>query len=157
MRTGLCTGPSHAEPVYLPVTPEHWYFHKSGRSTGKPVTPCRTCVNWKKLINKGGPHGLVAAAMVVPWARELVERCDGLYRVQRLHGIGETTLRAIVNGDNPHVQKRTAQRILVALASQRSADRRNGHASERYNGKLRAAGDREKLINSHMEREYGLA
>ena len=71
-------------------------------------------------------HGVVPLVSVQEHALELLERCGGFYIVERVHGINNTTLRPIVNGDHANVQLRTVQRVLAALVEQRKIDRRNG-------------------------------
>jgi hypothetical protein len=127
----MCSGPSHAEPVTLPLDAEHWYFHRSGVSKGKPVTPCRQCMNWKKLIKREGPHGWVPVTMVAPYVHELVDRCGSIYRARLAHGFAEDTLRQVLLGNREKMQKRTAARVLVALREQRLHDRKNG-TSKRF-------------------------
>lgn len=131
--TKLCTGPAHAEPTELPLTAEHWYFHHTGLYAGKPTSRCRLCTNWAKLIDKRGPHGLVPAEQVERYARELVNRCGSLDETARRHRVHPTTLRGILEGVQPTVRKRTAERLLRGLAEQRKQDRLRGAASARHN------------------------
>src|SRR5262249_4188412 len=69
----LCSGPAPPEPTRLPIDRQHWNFHQSGRYQGKPVARCKACQNWAKLVHKDGPHGLTAAATVLPYLKELLE------------------------------------------------------------------------------------
>ena len=123
MKAKLCKGPAHANPVWLPLDHEHWSFHLSGRRAGKPFTHCKLC---RRLESIDRWHGLVPAAEVLPWLSELISRCDGVLGVHATHGIAKTTLYKLASGEHSRVQKRTAQRILSALAEQRKFDRRNG-------------------------------
>jgi|SRR5215831_7104651 len=143
----VCTGPAHSGPTRLPVTEEHWHFHRSGPKAGQPVARCKLCTNWTKLLKKDGPHGFVK---VTPQLRlltkELADRCDGHYAVERLHGIRGDTVLMIITGDKQQIQKKTATRLLSALSEQRKEDRRNG-ASARFNTakKIQAAKE-ERLL-----------
>jgi len=142
----LCSGPAHAEPTRLPIDHQHWNFHKSGRYQGKPVSRCKACQNWAKLVHKDGPHGLTAAAAVLPYLKELLERCGSYDQMERRYRINETTTRDLLTGVQARVQKKTAQRILAALAEQRKLDR-NGHAmTDRYRSKLVANAVRDKKM-----------
>ena len=148
MKTGLCTGPSHAEPVYLPLDNEYWYFHKSGASKGKPLTPCRACANWNKLVKKDGPHGLVTIGRPqFQLVAELLDRCGNAEAAGRKYGLRAETLRTLGRAREPvRVQKRTIQRILLALAEQRRHDRVNGGTSERYRSRRMREAVRDRLI-----------
>jgi len=59
-------------------------------------------------------------------AKELIDRCDGCHNVELWHGIRGETIRVISTGEQKSVQKKTAARLLTALAEQRKEDRRNG-------------------------------
>lgn len=144
----LCTGPAHAEPTWLPLTPEHWNFHRTGRDAGKPVARCRRCTNWSKLRDKDGPHGLIAPDVLLPLLRELVERCEGVYGVERAHGLRAVTLQNILEGTHTRVQKRTAAKVIAALAEQRRRDRRDG-LSPTFVTALKARVENERRIETH--------
>ena len=134
----VCTGPAHPSPALLPLTPEYWYFHRSGDRSGRPTNRCRLCTNWNKLIGKDGPHGLTPVTKTLrQLTKELADRCGSYGAVFRLHGVREETIRLIVIGHTERIQKRTAARILQALSEQRKYDRRNG-SSERFNEARRA-------------------
>jgi len=151
-RTKLCTGPSHPRPVYLPVTSEHWHFHKSGEYAGKPLARCKACTNWSKLQKKEGPHGLVTLTLPqLLLVRELVDRHGGTIPAAHAVGMSPTKLRAIITAaESVRVQKRTIQRLLAALVERRKHDRENG-ASKRYRKVLtyRAGQD------ARLKRDYG--
>lgn len=151
--TKLCRGPSHAEPARLPLDARHWHFNRSGARAGLPLARCKQCQNWGKLLVKEGPHGVVAAEPVRAYGRELVERVGSYDRVEALYGIGRTTLQPIVSGERPSVQRRTAQRVLTALATQRRTDRLSAATSKRYLRTHRVSGERTRLI----ERLQGFA
>lgn len=131
-RSRVCHGPTHDQPTLLPETPEYWYYHKSGRSQGKPLTPCRACSNWPKLIRKDGPHGYVPYTEVLPWLTELVWRCGGIRPAERASGIPSSTLQKLLGNQNRRVLKITATRILGALVEQRKLDRQRGTTSVAY-------------------------
>src|SRR5262249_26433095 len=139
----LCSGPSHPEPTRLAIDRQHWNFHQSGRYQGKPVARCKACQNWAKLVHKDGPHGLTAAATVLPYLKELLERCGSYDQLQKRYHVLETTARDLLTGTQTRLQRKTAQRILAALAEQRRLDR-NGHATtDRYRSGLITAAVRE--------------
>jgi len=85
----------------------------------------------------GNPHGLVPAQPLAPFVRELVARCGSTYRAWRYCGVSEPTLESLARRERPHVQRRTAEAILRALATKRKADRYDGlHPA--YMAQLRA-------------------
>jgi len=144
--TKLCSGPAHPEPTRLPLDALHWNFHRSGRYQGRPVSRCKACQNWSKLVNHEGPHGLTEARPLVPYLRELLERVGSYDQLEKTYGVGETTARDLLVFGQRKVQKRTAQRILTGLAEQRKRDR-NGHATtDRYRGRRIAAAVRDKKM-----------
>lgn len=146
MAKKLCTGPSHAEPTWLEVNENNFNFYRSGPKTGEPVARCKRCINWKKLLNTDGPHGLVEHPEIRALIEELILRCDGIYAVERIHGIVATTLRGQLDGEHSKMQKRTAKRILEALAQQRQHDRKNG-TSKAFREALQAKAQREGRQN----------
>lgn len=148
--TRRCSGPAHAEPVLLPLTEEHWYFHRSGPSKGKPVTPCRQCANWRKLLKPNGPHGYLPLDDVLPFLRELIERCGSLYQAKTRYHFAEDTLRQALLGNRSSMQKKTVARILVALKTQRELDRRNG-GSRSHRDAVRKRAGVEHMINRKMK------
>jgi len=151
--TKRCNGPAHAEPVLLPLDGEHWYFHRTGSRVGSPVTPCRQCVNWSKLLKPEGPHGYVPIKDVLPYVRELVERCGSIYKTCRRHGFAEDTLRQALNGGHEQMQKKTIGRVLLALQEQRQFDRKNG-TSSRFHEEVRRRAEAEKRrMRSEWNRE----
>lgn len=123
----LCTGPIHDNPVYLPVTEEFWYFHKTGPNKGKPVSRCRSCINADKLKNPHGDHGWVPTEKVFPLMKELVQRCDNNMSVAAEYaGLGEATVGGILKRHQARVQKQTVRKLVLALYEKRKEDRRNG-------------------------------
>lgn len=147
-----CTGPSHSEPVLLPLTSRYWHFRQSGPLVGRPLAHCRQCQNWARLLVKDVPHGVTPAEPLRVYAVELLERCGSYDRVRALYGINDTTLGPIVRGLSANVRRLTAQRILSALDLQRKEDRRSGQTSRRYLVRLRSRGMRTEYI----ERGQGL-
>jgi len=122
----VCTGPAHAQPTRIPLDEDHWPFHRSGPKAGEPTSRCKLCVNWTKLVTKDGSHGYIAASRVRALVRELVDRCGGVWAVERDHGLHATSLRSILDGETKRVQRRTVARVILALGEQRKIDRRNG-------------------------------
>lgn len=148
MTTGpwkVCTGPAHPQPTRLPMDEEHWHYHRTGPKAGQPVARCRLCTNWAKLVVKDGPHGTVPAAKLHHLVKELVDRCEGCPECQRRHGLRAETLRLILTREQATVQKKTAQRILQALAEQRREDRRNGTSARFLKARQRQAALEERL------------
>lgn len=123
MKVKICAGPAHAGPTYVPLDEEHWHFNRSGPRAGTALGRCKLCRRLERLDRQ---HGLVPTAEVLPWLVELVRRCDGVRGVSRVHEIPETTLYTVLERKHEKVHKRTAARVLVALAEQRKLDRRNG-------------------------------
>jgi hypothetical protein len=149
-REAVCTGPAHAEPTVLPLDSKHWYFHKSGPMKGKPVSRCKACANWSKLVNPNGPHGLVPVKPVWPLLAELIDRCGSIGAVERLYGIRTNVIQNVLR-HQARMQKRTAQRILAALSEQRKLDRQSGSTNERYRSKRIAEAVREhKMTESYV-------
>ena len=144
--TKVCTGPAHEQPTRLPLTAEHWYFHRSGVMEGKPLARCRLCVNWTKLIGKHGPHGWVPIGRVHAYGVELLDRCGSASRVEAVHGIHENTILAITRRSQPNVQRKTVARLLVALGEQRKLDRRNG-VSKRFLDARKAQANHEARLS----------
>lgn len=140
--TKVCTGPAHPGPTRVPVTKEHWNFHRSGPDAGKPTSRCKLCTNWAKLVTKEGAHGLVERQDVLVFLNELIERCGSVEQVQTRHGLNANGLRAFLSNPDARMQKRTLARVLVALGEQRKLDRRNG-TSPRFHAARRAQADRE--------------
>src|SRR4051812_16834670 len=149
--TKVCSGPAHDAPTNLPLDETHWNFARSGRRTGLPLSRCKLCGNWEKLIKKGGPHGLVPVASVSGYARELLERCGSYEKVRESYGLNDTTLGPIVRAVHPTVQARTAQRLLLALGEQRKRDRQHG-TSKRFNRAQRLRGLQEQRMESRAAR-----
>lgn len=143
--TKVCSGPAHAQPTRLPLGEQHWYYHRRGAQAGQPLDRCKLCANWSKLTRQNGPHGTVALAEVKTYAQELLDRCGSYAAAFAAHGIGDTTLSAIVRGEVGRVQLRTVQRILAALGEQRKLDRRNG-TSARFIAARRAQALRDERI-----------
>lgn len=141
----VCTGPSHEQPTRLPLDETHFYFHRSGPNAGRPTARCRLCHNWTKLVGRDGPHGYVEVGDELRgYVKELIDRCGPWYG-PRQYGLRPETLSALVRGEQKRVQKKTAQRILLALGEQRKLDRRNG-ASPRFVEAKRAQALREDRI-----------
>jgi hypothetical protein len=153
-RTKLCTGPSHPEPTWLPLDPEHWHFHRSGRKQGLALARCRDCANWDKLQKKGGPHGyaVVNRPLLHQLLNELIQRCGSIREVYRRYGISESTIDKLLRSDHERVQKRTIQKILAALYEQRKRDRVSGTSSKRFLRARRAHAQAE----GQLEAQYGL-
>lgn len=145
----LCTGPSHPDPVWLPLDREHWHFHLSGRRKGKSYNHCKSC---RRLYGMDGNHGLVEVAELLPALTELISRCDGVLGVQATHGIAHSTVYGLLSGDHPRITKRTARRILSALIEQRKHDRVNGASSKGFR--------RARWAHAHaegkLEQRYGI-
>jgi len=141
-----CTGPAHAGPTRLPLTAEHWNFHRSGAQAGQAVSRCNLCNNWTKLVEKYGPHGYVEVNDALrDYAKELGLRCGGYWPLRSAHELRPETIRAIAEGTKLRVQKKTVVRILVALGEQRKTDRRNG-ASPSFVQAKREQAEREDRI-----------
>ena len=156
MKTKLCTGPAHAEPALLPLDEEHWNFHRSGAKKGEPVSRCKLCQNWGKLVEKKGPHGWVTIGpQEIFFIRELVDRCGSVLETARRHGLGVERLRSLASATEPvRVQKRTIARILTALAEQRRHDRRAG-TSPRFNQARKAYARQDELLARNYWPEGG--
>jgi hypothetical protein len=150
--TKVCYGPSHPTPATLPLDARHWYFRKSGRLAGRPLTHCRQCVNWDRNVDKHAPVGRVPTESVRSYAEELLARCGSFSRVQTAYDISHTTMRQIVSGLFETTNLHTAQRILAALAEQRRIDRRDG-GSARFREMMRSIAERTERV----ERRQGLA
>lgn len=141
-----CTGPAHAQPTHVPLTPANWHFYKTGPRAGKPLGRCKLCRHWDQLKVKDGPHGLVPALTIVPLVHELAQRCGGLAEVERRYGLGQGTLTLILKGRTRKMRKRTAQLVLVSLDEQRRADRRNG-STPLFNAARQEQARREDRLN----------
>jgi hypothetical protein len=146
MTEKLCNGPSHAEPTWLPVDADHWWFHRSGKQAGKPFSHCKACDGWPRMKHKESPHGLVPKTLLLPYLRELIERCGSKREVTVRYGIARSVQIKALYGSSTTVQKRTFQRVLVALRMQRKIDRRNGHMNDEYRSKRIAVAVREKKM-----------
>lgn len=142
--TKVCTGPAHPGPTELPLTETYWYFH-GDHHPGNARYRCKLCYGWEKLVDKEAPRGLVEASSVVPFARELVERCGTIKAASRAHDLQYETLRALLAGERAKLKKQTVARYLLALGEQRKYDRRNG-LSERFHEARRAQGEREARL-----------
>jgi hypothetical protein len=143
----LCSGPSHAEPTWVVLHPDYWNFYLSGHRAGKPLHHCKACRAWERMLAaQNSPHRLVARPEVLPWIEELIRRCDTVVGVERRHGIPVSTLWPLASGHRLSMQRRTAARILSALAEQRKTDRRNGATSDDYRSKRIAVAVREKKM-----------
>jgi len=143
-----CAGPTHPEPVWLPLDEEHWSFHLSGRRAGKPRSTCRAC---RAIEGRKGTSGLVSSAELLPWIRELIWRCGTVLGVEKRHGIPDSTLSHLLSGKHHLVQKRTATRIFSALIEQRRLDRQQG-TSRRFHDALVHHAVRE----GQLRRDYGI-
>lgn len=149
--TKVCNGPAHPGPTRLPLTAEHWSFHGAGAwatkagMVGKPLSRCRLCRSWDRLVERDVPHGLVPAVKVEPFLRELVERCGTAPVVTERHGISGSTVDRVLNHRIGSVKAKTAARLLLALSEQRKYDRRNG-SSPRFVAARRAQGRREERL-----------
>lgn len=142
-----CTGPAHAGPTRLPLSAEHWNFHRTGAQAGQPVARCKLCNNWTKLIGKDGPHGYVEVNDTLrAYAKELGLRCGGYWSLRAAHELRPETIRTIAEGGKTRVQKKTVVRILVALGEQRKIDRRNG-TSPSFIAAKRAQAANEQRMN----------
>lgn len=144
--TKVCTGPAHPGPAMLPLS--DFGVYRSGPRAGKPLARCRLCRHWSVLKVKEGPHGLVAAASLKPFAAELINRCGSVYRASQQHGLSEPTLLGLAAGAREKVRAATAQRLLVGLSEQRKYDRRNGSSIRFHEARLAQA-----RIDERMERD----
>lgn len=150
--TKVCTGPAHPGPTRLPLDARHWYFHGASKwaigagMVGKPISRCRLCGSWSRLVERDVPHGLVPVPKIEPFVRELVERCGSTAQVVRVHGFNRTTIDRVLRHEIESVKAKTAARVLVALGEQRKIDRRNG-TSERFVKARREQAQREERLD----------
>lgn len=123
--TKLCRGPAHPAPTRLPLS--KFYVR---RATGKPFGRCRICTLWPRLQIRDGAHGFIEVAKVETFARELVARCGSIAAASDLSTISTATLGNLTGSSKAfrtrYARADTVARLLVALAAQRQADRRNG-------------------------------
>jgi hypothetical protein len=145
--TKVCTGPAHGGPTELPVTDEHWYFHKSGPYTGKPIARCKLCTNWNKLQSRAEKNGTVECKKIRKFVAELVDRCGSSDLAGVASGVAANTIRSVLHEERCTMQLRTAKRLLVALDQRRKEDRRNGSTSERFREARRRQADIEEKID----------
>lgn len=117
MKTKVCTGPAHPEPVELPI--EEFHTRKSGDRAGQPISRCKRCVNWNKLQNHTPNHGYVKFDRLL-WehVRELINRV-GIMNAAKLSGISDSSLRFMLKGNPAQIQKETARKILTAVQYER--------------------------------------
>ena len=154
-----CTGPAHAQPIYLPVNENFWNFHRSGPKKGQPVARCKLCVNWTKLLDPSGPHGFATvSAELRQLATELVERCNNsAYRLRHQHGLRPETVKAIAAGTHTRIQKRTAAKILSALVEQRKIDRKHGVVSTEFQLATRKRSEYLGRMDYRLGRDHGIS
>lgn len=145
--TKVCTGPAHPGPTALPITDEHWYFHKSGVRAGKPTSRCKLCINFNKLKDPSGQHGTIECKSVRPFLQELVRRCGNAEAAASLAGMSASSLRSALQDQQCRMQKATARRIITALAERRRLDRREGIVSETFRRALVVQAAREDKVN----------
>ncbi len=93
---------------------KYWHFHKSGRRAGNPLARCRDCQNWAKL-KEPGQSGWVPAIRLLDLVNELIGRVGISEAARRMNG-NPNTLRDIRDGYTTRIQKRTAHRLILAVA-----------------------------------------
>jgi hypothetical protein len=89
--------------------------------------------------------------VLVLGAQELLQRCGSALKVEKAHGIPDSTILLVASGKTSSVRPRTAERILSALILQRRHDRKHG-VSKRYLRTLQHAAVRE----GQLRRDYGI-
>jgi hypothetical protein len=151
--TRLCTGPSHRSPVYLPVTDEHWHFHKSGPYEGKTLSRCKDCQGWTRRTHPEEGMGFIPAEGLVPIIQELVSRCETIKAAAAYAGVARNTLHNILGGRQTSIQKRKARAIILALHERRKLDRKNGGTSKRFRSEVSAAAVKQTRIEKQREDE----
>lgn len=115
----LCTGPSHETPTHLPATEKYYYFHKSGEQAGRPVSFCRLCSNWAKIID---PHpdrltGWVPVDSVRKFYLEATSRI-GLTELSKRTGLSLSHIQKVLNDKNKkQVSKIALRKLMLELVS----------------------------------------
>lgn len=111
-----CTGPAHDQPEYLPATEKYFYFHKSGKSKGKPVARCRLCNNWSKVKSPGSYHGLIPVSVAQKYFIEATNHI-GLMELSRRTGLSRTTIRKGITAIEGSIHKSVLRKVMLELTS----------------------------------------
>jgi hypothetical protein len=102
------------------------------------------------MKHKTAPHGLVPKTLLLPYLRELIDRCGSKREVAERYGIARSVQIKTFSGNNTMVQKRTIQRTLTALAEQRRLDRLNNGTSQRYATATKLRGQRDHQMSTRL-------
>jgi hypothetical protein len=126
--TKLCRGPSHTEPVHVPLDR---FPRRSDRPSGH-ASRCADCTNWEKLKHHhgNGGHGYEYVSRY-RWIFDELNNRLGHNETARRIGLSRSGL-LLLRTRNLRVRRITLRRAIVALRQARAHDEVYSRASIHY-------------------------